>query len=330
MCDACSLAKSHKLPFSQSTYKSTRPLALIHSDVWGLAPITSHFGYSYYVIFVDDYSKYTWLFPMKNKSDVFSIFCDFHVKAERQFSTKLQSLQSDWGGEYQALTTYLNNHGIIHRISCPYTPEQNGTSEIKHRHLIETALSLLQTASSPKKLWDEVVCTSTYLINRLISPQLAHKSPYETLFHRKHGYCFLKVFGCLCYPNLRPYASNKLSTRSERCVFLGYSSSHKGYRCLSIATGKLYISHDVIFNENTFPYSLHTLSELTKSTTASGPLEPSLLTPVIICPDLTYDNPTSPLYSSRSSNSTLTPSSQSHESTPPRPSQPTTPSTTNP
>ena len=71
VCDACSLAKSHKLPFSQSTYKSTRPLALIHSDVWGLAPITSRFSYSYYVIFVDDYSKYTWLFPMKKKSDVF-------------------------------------------------------------------------------------------------------------------------------------------------------------------------------------------------------------------------------------------------------------------
>ena len=95
VCDAYSLAKSHKLPFSQSTYKSTRPLALIHSDVCGPAPITSLFGYSYYVIFVDDYSKYIWLFPMKKKSDVFSIFYDFHIKAERQFSTKLQSLQSD-------------------------------------------------------------------------------------------------------------------------------------------------------------------------------------------------------------------------------------------
>ena len=178
-------------------------------------------------------------------------------------------------------------------ISCPYTPEQNGTSERKHRHLIEIALSLLQTASLPKKLWDEVVCTSTYLITCLISPQLAHKSPYETLFHRKPDYGFLKVFGCLCYPNLRPYASNKLSTRSERCVFLGYSSSHKGYRCLSTATGKLYISRYVIFNENTFPYSLHTLSELTKSTTTSRLLGPSPPTPLIICPDLTYDNPTS-------------------------------------
>ena len=232
VCDACSLAKSHKLPFSQSTYKSTHPLALIHSNVWELAPITSHFGYSYYVIFVDDYSKYTWLFPMKKKSDVFSIFCDFHFKAEFQFSTKLQALQLEWGGECQALTTYLKNHGIIHRLSCPYTPDHNGTSERKHRHLIEIAISLLRTASLPKKFWDEAICTSTYLIDRLISPQLAHKSPYETFFHRKPNYCFLKVFGCLCYPNLRPYASNKINTRLERCVFLGYSSSHKGYRCL--------------------------------------------------------------------------------------------------
>ena len=85
VCDACILAKSHKLPFSQSTYKSTRPLALIHSNVWGPAPITSHFGYSYYVIFVDDYSKYTWLFPMKKKSDVFPYSVIFMSKPNVNF-----------------------------------------------------------------------------------------------------------------------------------------------------------------------------------------------------------------------------------------------------
>lgn len=97
-------------------------MQLIHSDVWGPAPTISHFGYVYYVIFVHDFSKYTWLFPMKKKIEVFIIFCDFHVKAE-QFSTKLQVLQSDWGGEFQALTSYLKNHGITHILPCLYTPE---------------------------------------------------------------------------------------------------------------------------------------------------------------------------------------------------------------
>ena len=84
---------------------------------------------------------------------------------EKQFSAKILSFQSDWGGEFQALTTYLKENGIHHRISFPYTPEENGTAERKHRHLIETALTLLKNASLPKKFGDEAVSTSTFLIN---------------------------------------------------------------------------------------------------------------------------------------------------------------------
>lgn len=76
-------------------HKSTKPLELIHSDVWGPAPILSHFGFSYYLIFIDDFSKYTWLFPLKQKSDVLSIFAEFHIKVEKQFSEKILSFQSD-------------------------------------------------------------------------------------------------------------------------------------------------------------------------------------------------------------------------------------------
>ena len=81
VCDACCSSKSHKQPFNIFVHKSTIPLELIHYDVWGPAPITSHFGFQYYVIFVDDFSKYTWLFPLKNKSDVLNTFIEFHKKA---------------------------------------------------------------------------------------------------------------------------------------------------------------------------------------------------------------------------------------------------------
>ena len=132
ICDACCSSKSHKLPFKISLHKSSKPLELIHSDVWGPAPEISHFGFKYYVIFIDDFIKYTWLYPLKNKSDVLRIFMEFHPKAERQFSTKLISLQTDWGGEFHALQIYLKQHGISHRVSYPYTPEQNGSVERKH------------------------------------------------------------------------------------------------------------------------------------------------------------------------------------------------------
>ena len=86
VCDACCSSKSHKQPFNISMHKSTRPLELIHLEVWGPAPVTSHFGFQYYVIFVDDFSKYTWLFPLKNKSVVLNTFTEFHKKAASQFS----------------------------------------------------------------------------------------------------------------------------------------------------------------------------------------------------------------------------------------------------
>ena len=99
-CDACKTSKSHKLPFAISIHKSSKPLELIHSNVWGPAPILSHFGFSYYVVFIDDFSKYTWLFPLRKKSDVLSTFTEFRKKVENQFSTIIVSFQSDWGGEF--------------------------------------------------------------------------------------------------------------------------------------------------------------------------------------------------------------------------------------
>jgi histone deacetylase 1/2 len=81
------------------------------------------------------------------------------------------------------------------------------------------------------------------------------KTPVELLFHEPPDYTFLKVFGCACWPHLRPYNSRKLEFRSKQCVFLGYSSMHKGYKCLHIPSNRVYISRDVVFDENLFPFA---------------------------------------------------------------------------
>src|SRR3954467_73999 len=107
----------------------------------------------------------------------------------------------------------------------------------------------------PLKYLDEAFITATYLINRLPSKVIGNISPLEKLFHQKPDYTSLKIFGCACYPNLRPYNKHKLEFRSTQCVFLGYSNLHKGYKCLEISTGRIYISRDVIFDETLFPFS---------------------------------------------------------------------------
>ena len=122
-----------------------------------------------------------------------------------------------------AFIKLLQNNGISHRLTCPYSHQQNGRAERKHRHITETGLALLATASPLLHLWDEALITATHVINRLPSPVTNLKSPYELLHHQKPDYSFSKNFGCTCFPNLRPYNDHKLDFRSHKCLFLGYA-----------------------------------------------------------------------------------------------------------
>ena len=106
MCDACQRANSHQLPYKYSTRVSTSPLELIHSDVWG-PTLPSSGGFKYYVSFIDDYSRYCWIYLLKHKSDVDSIFYTFQNHVERLLNAKIRSVQSDWGGEYHRLHAYF-------------------------------------------------------------------------------------------------------------------------------------------------------------------------------------------------------------------------------
>ena len=150
-CLPCCLSKIHKFPFSRSETVYTAPLQLIHSDLWGPAPIPSSGGYRYYVHFVDAYSKFTWLYLLKNKSNVIQTFINFKTQVELQLDSKIKAFQSDWGGEFRSFQSFLTQHGIIHGASYPHTQEQNGVIEKKHRHIIKNGLALLAKSSIPLK-----------------------------------------------------------------------------------------------------------------------------------------------------------------------------------
>jgi transposase InsO family protein len=253
-CKHCLIGKMHKLPFAQSQFQSTQPLELVHSDVWGPAPINSSNGYRYYLLFVDDFSRFSWLFLLKHKSEVLTTFKHFKATVENQLSTQIKYLRTDCGGEYSsnAFTDFCSSHGITHQFSCPHTPQQNGIVERKHRHIVESALTILSHASLPITYWTYAVSTAVHLINRLPTPKLSHISPWEKLFHKPPDLTHLKTFGCLCFPYLRPYNTHKLQPRSTPCLFLGYPSHTKGYICLDPISHRIYISRHVVFNESEF------------------------------------------------------------------------------
>jgi len=135
------------------------------------------------------------------------------------------------GGKSLELSTNFSELGIIHRLACPHTHHQNGVVERKHRHVVVLGLTLSHATGSLKFF---VPCT--------------------VLTCQTRTYKHLKAFGCACFPFLRPYNSHKLDFRSHECLFLGYSTNHKGYKCLS-PSGKVFVSKDVVFNETRFPYS---------------------------------------------------------------------------
>jgi len=210
------------------------------------------------VSFIDDYSKFVWVYLLRHKSEVFQRFKGFQNLVERQFGKKIQTMQTDWGGEYQALNSFFKRVGINHHVSCPHAHQQNGSAERKHRHIVEVGLTLLSHSSMPLKFWDEAFSTVVFLINRLPSKVINDETPFERLFGMQPDYNFLRTFRCAVWPNLRPYNSRKLEYRSKQCVFIGYSDMHKGFKCLDPKEGRVYISRDVVFDESVFPFaSLH-------------------------------------------------------------------------
>ena len=106
-------------------------------------------------------------------------------------------------------TSLSNVHA--YQFSCPHTPEQNGRAERKIRHLVETGLALSAQASLPLKYWMQSFQKAAYLINLLPTKVLSYQSPIQLLFHKALNYTHLLIFGCLCFPSLRPYMTNKLS-----------------------------------------------------------------------------------------------------------------------
>ncbi|KAH9662761.1 retrovirus-related pol polyprotein from transposon RE2 [Citrus sinensis] len=255
--NSCHCNKTHKLPFSSSSLTSSHPLELLYFDVW-TSPVISYDGYKYY------------LYTLKQKSDVHDIFIRFKALVEKYFNHSIITLYADNKGEYTYLKSFLATNGISHLTTPPHTPEHNGLSKHRHRHIVETGLTLLHHAHMPLTFWPHAFTTATYLINRMPKVAVSMKTSFEKLFGHQPNYSKLKVFGCLCYPWLRPYGSHKLSSRSHPCVFLGYSSTQ---------TESLPTDNDVSTYEHHLLYNLQGTSSVEPLLTPSASTPPILHKP---------------------------------------------------
>ncbi|CAN7087854.1 unnamed protein product [Brassica rapa subsp. narinosa] len=249
-CEACILGKHCRTVFPNSSTVYENCFDLIHSDVW-TAPCLSRENHKYYVSFIDEKSKYTWLTLIPTKDRVLDAFKNFQSYVTNHYQAKIKIFRSDNGGEYigQAFKQHLSQYGILHQTSCPYTPQQNGVAERKNRHLMEVARSMMFQANVPKKFWSDAVATACYLINRTPTLILKGQSPFEVLNKHKPSLEHIRIFGCLCYVLIPGELRNKLEARSTKAMFIGYSTTQKGYKCYNPDTRRVLVSRDVKFVE---------------------------------------------------------------------------------
>ncbi|KAM1740735.1 hypothetical protein ACFX12_010944 [Malus domestica] len=177
-CLICPLAKQTRSPFPLSSISTKSCFELLHIDIWGGYQVASISGAKYFLTIVDDYTRSTWVYLMKHKSDTKDILVGFIQMIETQFNTRVQIIRSDNGPEFK-LEQFYALKGIIHQFSCVNTPQQNGVAERKHRHLLNVARALLFQACLPKRFWGDAILTSAYLINRTPTPLLEDHFPFQ-------------------------------------------------------------------------------------------------------------------------------------------------------
>jgi len=229
------------------TRDSSSPFALVHSDIWGPSRVKSTLGFQYFVTFIDDYSRCTCLFLMKNRSELFHTFQYFFNEIKTQFGVSIRVLHRDNGCEYLSYSfkQFMTSHGILYQTFCAYTPQQNGVAECKNIHLIETTRTLLIHGEVSEHFWGDAILTTCYLINRMSSTILKNNIPHSILFpHEPLHPLPLRVFGSTCFVHNFSPGLDKLSPRSHKCVFLEFTRSQKGYKCFSPFLNRYFVSTD--------------------------------------------------------------------------------------
>lgn len=175
---------------------------------------------------------------------------------QEQYNGHIKVFQSDNGGEFvnREFQAYFQSQGIIHQTTFPQTPEQNGVSERKNHHLLDMAHSLLLSSHIPKYLWGEAVLTTSHVMNRLPSSTLHGQIILEVLSTHVSipslNTLSALVFGCVIFVHLPKNQRSNLDAHALQCVFVGYGTHQKGYKCYHPPTQKFFVTIDVFFFED--------------------------------------------------------------------------------
>lgn len=253
VCEACSYGKQTRIPFKKSVRKNRQPGELIYSDVCGPFNVASVRGMRYFLLFKDAASNYRHVYFMKHKSDVFEYFKNYNAIIYNKYMRNINVLHTDNGREYvnKTFKDFLDEKGIQHECTAPYTPEQNGRAERELRTIVECARSMLYARDVPLYLWAEAINCAVYILNRTSSSQTPNKTPYEIWTGVTPNLTHIRVFGSQGYVHVPHQLRAKLDKKSDLMILVGYDNMN--YKMFDPKTKLIKISRNVIFDEFKVP-----------------------------------------------------------------------------
>ena len=253
LCGACEAGKMTKAKHPAKTIMTTtRPFELLHMDLFGpnhYSAVTNDASL-YGLVIVDDYSRYTWVHIVTYKHEVQEVFKRFSSRASTNFGVKIKHIRSDNGTEFKnsGLDDYLDELGITHELSAPYTPQQNGVVERKNRTLVEMARTMLDEYKTPRHFWIDAIYTVSHIINRVYLHKFFKKTAYELLTDKKPNVSYFKVFGAKCWIR-DPHHNSKFAPKAHEGFMLGYGKDSHTYRVFNNVLHKVVETVDVRFDE---------------------------------------------------------------------------------
>jgi hypothetical protein len=221
-------------------------------DLFGPIAYVSIGGNKYGLVIVDDFSRYTWVYFLQDKSEAQRVIKKFIRRAQNELELKIKNIRSDNGSEFWNLNVeeYFDEEGIKHELSAPYTPQQNGIVERKNRTLIEMARTMLDEYKTPDSFWAEAIDTACHAVNRLYLQKYLGKTPYEILTRNKPKVHYFRVFGCKFYIFNKKTKSSKFAPKADEGFLLGYGTNEHAYRVFNKTSGCVEVTVDVKFDES--------------------------------------------------------------------------------
>jgi hypothetical protein len=228
-----------------------KSLELLHMDLFGPIAYISIGGSKYCLVIVDDYSRFTWVFFLQEKSQTQETLKGFLRQAQNKFRLRIKKIRSDNGTEFKnsQIEGFLEEEGIKHEFSSPYTPQQNGVVERKNRTLLDMARTMLDEYKTPDRFWAEAINTAYYSINRLYLHRILKKTSYELFTGKKPNVSYFRVFGSKCFIHIKRGRKSKFAPKAVEGFLLGYDSNTRAYRVFNRSTRLVEVSCDIVFDE---------------------------------------------------------------------------------